>query len=297
MPLAKAQTIDDYRALNDAETRLLDFKDDDWTLQLKVTQLQIINQSRKKHKAPPVALDILASRVANKMATEAVDGMFMGHFNLEGQWPWYRYALAGGTDHISENASAIRSSDDLATGEDDLLSYMEKMHRAFMAEKKPNDGHKQNCIDKHHTHVGLGLAIEGGEFRYYEVFVDSYLQIKPPVTSIKRGDSWSLSVKPLDASQHMWMCVVYHQPFPKKMSAKEASAIATYNDYGKSVFASLAPWDLPVIDAKGFTAFEFTFKEKGLYYVQIYLSDEPYTSGKVSSDGKTSASGVVVTVN
>ena len=51
-----------------------------------------------------VKLDILASRVANKMCREAAENNFIGHWNLAGEKPYHRYAFAGGYDHVSENA-------------------------------------------------------------------------------------------------------------------------------------------------------------------------------------------------
>ena len=62
--------IENYLKLNEKETRLIEFKDDEESLKLKLIQLSIINDSRKKYKAGPVKLDILASRLANKMSRE-----------------------------------------------------------------------------------------------------------------------------------------------------------------------------------------------------------------------------------
>src|ERR1035437_5443281 len=63
--------LKNYRRLNELEQRLIEFKDNDESLKLKIAQLDVINKSRKKYNALPVQLDILASRVANKMCKEA----------------------------------------------------------------------------------------------------------------------------------------------------------------------------------------------------------------------------------
>jgi hypothetical protein len=65
-----------YHNLNETEKRLIDFKDNDEALKLKITQLELINKSRKKNNASPVMLDILASRVANKMCREAAENEY-----------------------------------------------------------------------------------------------------------------------------------------------------------------------------------------------------------------------------
>lgn len=293
---ARAQKEVDYRALNNAEQRLIEFKDDDKMLDIKLQHLQTINKSRNKYKAQLVAFDILASRMANKMAQEAIDGKFMGHFNLLGQWPWYRYALAGGLDHMSENAAAISGDQPMTDSREAKLKYMQELHAAFMAEKKPNDGHKQNCIDKRHNYVGIGFALQGSQVRYYEIFIDRYLDIKTPKEQVKPGEKWQLSLKPLDDTQHVWMCVVTYEPFPSPMSAKKASSIPSYDDFGRKDIESLAPWELPQPDHDGYINFEFSFKDKGIYYIQVYVSNKPYIQGAASTEGKTCATGVVVTV-
>ena len=86
-------------------------KDNDEALKLKIDQLDFINKSRKRNNASPVKLDILASRVANKMAKEAAENEYLGHWNMAGEEPYLRYAFAGGYDHVSENAYGEWSSD------------------------------------------------------------------------------------------------------------------------------------------------------------------------------------------
>ena len=93
------QTIKDfdyYKTLNYKESALPEFKDNDETLALKLIQLQVINESRKKFNVTPVKLDILASRVANRMCKEAAENDYVSHWNMNGEKPYMRYAFAGG---------------------------------------------------------------------------------------------------------------------------------------------------------------------------------------------------------
>ena len=101
---SEVKEIEKYKELNDKEKRLEEYKDDDEMLKLKLAQVDVINTSRKKFRAQPVKLDIFASRVANKMAREAGENDFIGHWNLAGEKPYHRYGFAGGYDHVSENA-------------------------------------------------------------------------------------------------------------------------------------------------------------------------------------------------
>ncbi len=285
--------FEDYQALNNAETRLPEFKDSDQMLRLKIQQLARINTSRKKHKAPPVELDILASRVGNKIALEGSQKKFMGHFNTHGESPYIRYALAGGLDHVKENAASISANQKLPVEDDDLLAYMKTNHEAFMAERKPNDGHKQNCIDPHHTHVGLGIGWENNEFRYYEEFIDRYLAFELQESVVKANEAVTFKFQPL--SDHSpYTIIIYHEPFPKPMSPGKINRIYSYNDFGKTEFLSIPPWELPQTDSDGWRTLSFTPPKKGYYYVQIFLSTQPYTSGNASTEGKIQASGIVI---
>ena len=101
--------IESYQKLNDAEKRLAEFRDNDEAIKLKVEQLNVINKSRKINNAPAVKLDILASRAANKMAREAAENEYLGHWNMAGEEPYLRYGFAGGYDHVSENALRAQS--------------------------------------------------------------------------------------------------------------------------------------------------------------------------------------------
>ena len=95
-----------YSKLNENEKRLIEFKDEDEHLILKIALLNLINKHREKHRRKPIELDIHACRSANKTAQMSAKNEYCGHWDLEGKKPYHRYGLDGGEDHISENASA-----------------------------------------------------------------------------------------------------------------------------------------------------------------------------------------------
>ncbi|MGQ1787865.1 CAP domain-containing protein [Saccharicrinis sp. GN24d3] len=285
-----------YHQLNDQEIRLGEYKDDKSVLLIKLNQLAHINASRKKYRKPPVQLDILASRVANKIAKEAALGNFMGHFNTRGEKPYHRYAFAGGTAHVSENASALSSSEHLASAPKDIAAYMQQAHNAFMAERAPNDGHKQNCIDPNHNSVGLGFHLHKGQFRYYEEFLDLYMTTGDFKTTVTANEKFKIPVKPIKG-KYVHMILAYYEKFPNPMSASAINRQMKYDDYTNDLAYKILPWELPKPNARGFTELAFDFKKKGLYYIQIYLDDKPYTSGSASTKNKIQASGIVITVN
>ena len=169
--------VDNYIRLNEKESRLIEFKDDEESLKLKLKQLEVINKSRMKYKAGDVKLDILASRVANKMCKESAENKYLGHWNLNGEKPYQRYAFAGGYDHVSENAFGESTNATYKKSSITIYEMMIRAHNSFMSEIAPSDGHKSNIINKMHNYVGIGFYVTENQFRYYEEFIDRLFRI------------------------------------------------------------------------------------------------------------------------
>jgi len=285
---------EEYRRLNAEETRYAEWKDSDRMLALKLNQLAYVNKSRAAFHASPVILDILASRVANRMCREAGENGFSGHWNMRGEKPYQRWAFAGGMDHVSENAAARWSSASLEANDGDYVQYMNASHDSFMAEKAPNDGHKQTVIRKEHTGVGLGAAVVGKQFRYYEEYLDRYLAFGPVPSEPRTGDL-TIKVKPLDAKKVVYAVVVYYEPLPAAMSVQQINAKSSYPDFTDQTVQDLWPWELKK-GADGFWDVPLKLARTGSYYVQVYLDDKPFTGGSAGTEGKIQGSGLVLLV-
>lgn len=295
-----AQTEDfiaKYIDINERETRLQPFKDSKEALILKLKQVEYINKSRKKHKSPPVELDILASRMANQIAHEAASNNYSGHFNIKGEPPYIRYANSGGTDHVTENAASASYDRPMDASSKTITQNMKLLHDAFMAEKAPNDGHKKACIDKFHNFVGIGYAVHGKEFRYYEEYLDRYLHFEPFDREVRIKDEVLLSFEPINNKHIPYFVIIFHQPVPKSMLPAQIDKIDSYLDYTENEHLNLGPWEIPQPDEDGLTKLKIKFEKKGYYYVQLFLSDTPHKKGgRASTKGKVQASGVVIHV-
>jgi uncharacterized protein YkwD len=287
----KAERLARYLALNDAETRLAALKDDERALSIKLDMIDYVNQSRARARLAPVELDILASRVANGQCSEAAKLGFTGHWNTAGLKPYMRWAKAGGIDHVSENAAATWSSGSL--NPDQAYEYMRRSHDRFMAETPPADGHRQNVLRPEHNFVGLGFAFEGGQFRYYEEYIDRYLASAEYSREVAAGEKFTLSFR---AAEGLWpyAVIAYYEPMPKPMTPAEISRKGAYADYSDSQAAGLWPNDLKIEDG-GACSISLRFDRPGLYYVQIYLdAKDPRGATRFDTKGKIQASGIVI---
>ena len=310
--------FNEYKILNDAELRLPEFKDSDDVLLWKLIQLQLINESRGKRKRQVVKLDILASRVANKMCLEASEEGFVGHWNTAGEKPYHRYAFAGGHDHVSENAygettktigfsiGSAEMADSLeetlfdgipySNDSSSVLHYMKEGHDAFMSEKAPHDGHKQTVLGKWHNYVGIGYYMGENNFRYYEEFLDRYYEFLEVPTKVNKNEEFTIKLKTQEG-QFLVYLVAYYEKGLKSKKPGMLNLKGGYKDYSSKTGLQLDPWELPKYRSGQVYEIKMKFKKPGLYYVQMYQDKREITKPKsYSMANKCQASGIIIKV-
>lgn len=284
---------------NERESRLAEYKDNETTLKLKLEVLDVINANRARHGLVPVRLDILACRVASRTSSEAVKGRYFGHWNLRGEKPYHRWAFAGGLDHVSENAAMRWSSLPMTRNYGDVLKFITQAHMAMYNETPPNDGHRQNILNPWHTHVGLGFSLMENDFRYYELFVDRYLELDPVPASAKAGGEVRVSGLVAGPGYGAYFAIVFYEPFPVPMSPSQIKAMGSYPDFTDRVEAKFPPWEINYDGGTRRFSFAFTPPRPGLYYVHVYVK-KGHTGkerpGYVSTQGLNPVSGLVVRV-
>jgi len=290
------EEIESYQKLNESEKRLIEFRDNDEALKLKIAQLEVINTSRKKYHVQEVKLDILASRVANKMAREASENEYLGHWNMAGEEPYLRYAFAGGYDHVSENAYGEWSSDNFNTSVQTTGAMMKTGHEKFMAEKAPNNGHKENIIDKGHNFVGIGFYLTGKQFRYYEEFLDRYLEFENIPSELKVGQQCKINVK-TNGRSFLYFLMIYREDFPQALTPEQISKKGSYRDFTSEEYKNIAGWDLSRYRNGTIYEIPLSFTKEGLYYIQIFSDKKELTKqASLNTKGKTPESGIVIKV-
>lgn len=149
---------------------------------LKLELLEQINRDRARHGLPPVALDLHASAIADAYCEEQVRHRTLGHFGIDGLAPYMRYSLAGGDDGLSQNTAAWSAPYEFP--EDRIGELIRRSHMAMVAEIPPDDGHRRAILDPFATHVGLGLAWNGGEIRMTEEFLRRYIHWSRPLPRV-----------------------------------------------------------------------------------------------------------------
>jgi uncharacterized protein YkwD len=285
-----------YKSLNEQETRLSGYKDSDEALSLKLAQIAVINSSRKKHGADPVRLDILASRVANKMSREAAENGFLSHWNLAGEKPYHRYAFAGGFDHVSENAYGEWNSGGYEMSNSLIGEMMKAGHVGFMKEKAPNDGHKKNIIDKAHNYIGIGFYMTRNHFSYYEEFINRGLEFSDIPASLKINEAGTITID-TKGKAYLFYMIIYRDKFPVPRKASQLKNTGGYTDFSNELYLQLPAWELARYKKDFVYTIPVRFTKTGLYYILLYTDRKEITwQSSLSTKGKSPLSGIVISV-
>ena len=293
----KSDEFEYYRKLNNSETRLSEYKDDDKALRLKLAQLAVINQSREKFRVQEVKLDILASRVANRQCREAAENGFISHWNLEGEKPYQRYAFAGGVDHVAENAFGEWSSDDYDNPANVIPGLMKTGHVTFMKEKAPYDGHKKNIINKSHNYVGIGFYLTKNQFRYYEEFIDRYVEFIDIPNTLEINESGKITVD-TKGNCYLFFMTIYREKLLKPIKAQQLMHIGSYDDYSDEIALNVPAWNLAKYRHGNIYTIPVKFSKEGLYYIHLYIDKKENTgSTSITTKGKEPVSGIVIKVS
>lgn len=189
--------------------------------------LRLINRDRQLYNLPPVELDTQASQLGDEYCRAQIRNRTTGHYTTDGLAPYTRYSWGGGNDAVSENAAAWSATYDFS--ERALYEMAGRSQDAMMAEMAPNDGHKRTMLDPHATHVGIGLAWSGGEFRLVQEFVRRYIEFTRPLPrSARVHQTVTTTGTPLRGARVEGV-TVHHEPLPQAISARTASAMSTYS--------------------------------------------------------------------
>jgi uncharacterized protein YkwD len=238
-----------------------------------------INRDRAQAGLSPVAWDAAAARVADAFCAQQVVENTTGHFLRDGIPPYARMGLAGVFGYNSENAASWSTT--AAVFSDTPMELALSAHRSMIEETPPQDGHRRTILDAEATHVGVGWALTGGQFRMAQEFLARGLDKLTLET-----DEQPAKLRIAGAARaplRIQFVTVAHEPLPVRLSLDEANARTTYS-YPKSL-ESLVPEGQTLLRVVGTVTLdrlrlgrdrEFSFnyvpERPGLYTFVFWLS-------------------------
>ncbi|HKC24603.1 MAG TPA: CAP domain-containing protein, partial [Thermoanaerobaculia bacterium] len=193
----------------------------------KARLLARINEERRQAGIGPVAYDLLAAKVGDEFCADQAATRATGHWDTAGRPPHLRWALAGGVDYEAENfASRSRYGYPL---KEEIGALILGAHESFMNERPPANGHKETILDPLFTHVGIGAARIGGEFRMTEEFVRRVADwIELPAGPLPAGSRARVAMK-LRAPFRAGVVEIAWEAPPRPMTRGEIARRASYS--------------------------------------------------------------------
>jgi len=127
---------------------------------------QLTNEARRKNGLPNLEPDEALSEAAQNYSDELLKGNFFSHKNLEGKGPQERLdeekpARQGYAYRVGENIAAYSKLD---------YSDNKIMARMVLDGWMTSPGHRQNILNPHYTHFGVGVSVQGDQMRVTQEF-------------------------------------------------------------------------------------------------------------------------------
>lgn len=197
--------------------------------------VELVNQDRQRAGLQPVSWDETASRAARRHVQEEADNGFISHWGMDGVKPQLRYTRAGGRDAVDENESVTLWPEGGFSGvsKDSLAKIVAEHEQSMVNEQPPNDGHRQNILDPHHTGVGIAIAVGRSGVAMAQEFTNHYTEMQPVPLTAAPGATISLAGRVLAGYQVTGVYAIWEES-PHPLSKEQLSQTGSYSD---------PPWD------------------------------------------------------
>ena len=274
---------------------------DDPYFEARQAVVQRINADRAAAGLPAVEFDWLSSQVADRHCQEMAGNDYLSHWNLRGLLPYHRYHFAGGRDHLQENLSRLTvfslEPNPISTAPEAVQVHLLNAHQRFMDETPPLDGHRKNVLDPGHTHVGIGLAVAGGNFTMAEEFINRYVELEPLPETLPRG-SIPIQGAVLNKEFGPYYGVLFYEGWPPARTVEELNRTYAYEDMTGEIAGRVPPWEMSFNPASGRFRFDLSYKALGpgyyhfAFWVRQPVRSIPYSLGTPGAYRVDTAEGV-----
>lgn len=163
--------------------------------QVEKLVVDLVNRDRKKFGLPPVSWDETAARAARQHVQEETDYGYISHWGMDGAKPQLRYSKAGGLDAVDENESVSLWLQGGFNGlsRNELYNIVAQHEAMMLNEQSPNDGHRKNILDPHHTGVGIAIAVGKYGVAMAQEFTNHYAELNSVPLVASQGTTVNLS--------------------------------------------------------------------------------------------------------
>ena len=232
--------------------------------------LEKINEDRQKFGKQPV---YLSTNVAAQVhAEELVQTRHLSHWTTDGMKPYMRYSVNGGIGYVAQNAAAqyTQIDDPVFKSRIDAckrgLAYCDPVdikkaidtaeYNMMYNDAESEWGHKDNILDKYHTHVSIGIAYDSVDFAMVQNFENQYIMWDKQIGYEKSTGIVTMKGK-IEGDIELQTINIYYDPLPKSQ---------TYGDnYNKTSYGGGTLEALVVKPAP----FGYTYPETQGYMIMV----------------------------
>jgi uncharacterized protein YkwD len=169
--------------------------------ELRQHALEKINKDRADFGLPPVMLS--DNQAAQVHAEDVFNARTISHWMTNGEKPYMTYSRLGGLGDVSQNVAVSGYSQESVEACTYGLARCVPIDPKFaidMAEygmmyddAHADWGHRDNILDKHHTHVSLGVVYDRHYFAFVQNFENQYVRWSQPITYNENSARVSMS--------------------------------------------------------------------------------------------------------
>lgn len=136
-----------------------------------------INNERNGAGVQPLLLsDNIAAQI---LAGEILQTKTSSHWLKNGEKPYMTYSRLGGTGYVQQNIATLFCEDDCTL---DLFGKIESLQMQMVHEDEEYDWQRLvNTLDKHHTHVSLGISYDADMVVLVQNFENNYIDFAKPL--------------------------------------------------------------------------------------------------------------------
>ncbi len=257
--------------------------------------VNLINQDRQKNGLKPVVWDQTAANAARKHVQEEADYGFISHWSMEGIKPQLRYTLGGGLDAVQENQSVTLWLNDGFKGisKEELLKVVAEHQTSMVNEQPPENGHRKNILEPHHTGVGIAISVGKYGVAMAQEFTNHYIEMQPVPKTASPGTKITLSGKVVPGYTLTGIYALWEE-LPQPLTKEELMQTHSYGDPSSD---NLYFWARP--KATGYyiptksgniMATNVTVDKEGSFSLQVPLSEKhqlDYISVEIAPNDNT----------
>ncbi len=199
--------------------------------QVERVVVDLINEDRRKAGLPSVKWDETAAKAARQHVTDEANIGFISHWGLDGVKPQRRYTLSGGLDAIDENQSVTLWPEGGFQGvsKEQLQTIVTEHQSSMVNELPPDDGHKKNILDPHHTGVGVAIVVGKYGVAMAQEFTNHYSDITPLPPTENPGSTVTLKGR-IDKGYQITGIYGVTEPLPQRMTKEQLMQTHSYSD-------------------------------------------------------------------